>query len=40
MQLNYSTLHILQRTAYFAIGELNKILSDLVAAKEYNNKEV
>ena len=40
MQLNYSTPHTSQRAAYFAAGELNKILSNPVAAKEYDNKEV
>jgi len=36
----YSILHALQQAAYFAAGKLNKILSNLVAAKEHNNKEV
>ena len=40
MQLNYSTPHILQQAAYFAISKLNEILSNPVAAKEHNNKEV
>jgi len=40
MQLNYNTPHILQQAVNFATDKLNKILSDLVAAKEYNNKEV
>jgi hypothetical protein len=37
MQLNYNTPHASQRAAYFAVGELNKILSDPAAAKEYDN---
>jgi len=40
IQLNYSTPHALQRAAYFTAGKLNKILSDPVAAKEHDNKEV
>jgi len=46
MQLDYplppihSTPHILQQAAYFAVGELNKILTNLAAAKEHDNKEV
>jgi hypothetical protein len=40
MQLNYSTPHISQRAAYFTTGELNKVLSDPVAAKEHGNEEV
>ena len=40
MQLNYSTPHISQRAAYFTTGELNKILSNPVATKEHDNKEV
>jgi len=33
-------LQALQQAAYFAASELNKILSNLVAAKEQDNKEV
>jgi len=46
MQLNYpllpihSTPQASQQAAYFTVGELNKILSDLVAAKEQDNKKV
>ena len=46
IQLNYplppihSTPQASQQAAYFTIGELNKILSDLVATKEQDNKEV
>jgi len=40
MQLNYNTLHTSQWAAYFAAGKLNKILSNPVATKEHNNKEV
>jgi len=38
--LIYSTPYILQQAAYFAAGELNKILTNPVAAEEHNNKEV
>ena len=40
MQLDYSTPHISQWAAYFTAGELNKILSDPVAAEEHDNEEV
>ena len=36
----YSTPYASQQAAYFTTGELNKILTNLVAAKEYNNKEI
>jgi hypothetical protein len=46
MQLDYPLLlmhgtpYTLQRAAYFAVGELDEILTDPAAAEEHDNEEV